>query len=337
MKYLAEGTCYLFPPESQKRRDLETRLANLLSSEGYQEVVLPIVQAYDFDAPRPLRKMMDAAYKFVDYRGQVMVLRPDMTEVVANLACRELKDIPRPLRLFYSGSVFRTRRPRWAGMLESYQIGAEMVGVPAPEGDVEMLSLAAECLKTAGVSGFRMRLGHIGVMESVMDFAGMSEEQKADLRSALVSRDLVQVERLIGHLGIPRVCRQFLEKILEFPDGEDILEAVRHLASYDKSQQTARALSELEGIIGGASARGIGDFIQLDLGLMRDLEYYTGTVFEVYTPGCGGPISGGGRYDGLLKILGRAEGAVGFALDMQQILNTLTKGNGNAGLDIGEL
>jgi len=71
--------------------------------------------------------------------------------------------------------------------------------------------------------------------------------------------------------------------------------------------------------------------------LIRDLEYYTGIVFEAYTPGCGGPISGGGRYDGLLKILGRPEGAVGFALDMQQILNTLSKGNGNTALYIGEL
>ncbi|MEW5867573.1 MAG: ATP phosphoribosyltransferase regulatory subunit, partial [Bacillota bacterium] len=108
---------------------METRLANLLSCEGYQEVVLPVVQAYDPDAPRPLRRMVDAAYKFIDYRGQVMVLRPDMTEVVANLASRELRDISRPLRLFYSGSVFRARRPRWAGMMESYQMGAEMVGV----------------------------------------------------------------------------------------------------------------------------------------------------------------------------------------------------------------
>jgi len=227
MEYLVEGTCYLFPPQSQKRRDLETRLANLLSCEGYQEVVLPVVQAYDPDAPRPLRRMVDAAYKFIDYRGQVMVLRPDMTEVVANLASRELRDISRPLRLFYSGSVFRARRPRWAGMMESYQMGAEMVGVSAPEGDVEMLSLAAQCLKTAGVSEFQIRLGHVGVMESVMEFAGMGEEEKADLRSALVSRDLVRVARLIEGLCIPRVCRQFLEEILEFPDGEDILKAAR--------------------------------------------------------------------------------------------------------------
>lgn len=337
MQYLAQGTCYLFQPESQKRRDLEASLANLLLSEGYQEVVLPVVQAHDPDTPRPLRKMVDAAYKFVDYRGQVMALRSDMTEAVASLASHELRDIGRPLRLFYSGSVFRARRPRWAGMVESYQIGAEIVGIAAPEGDVEILSLVARCLKAARIAGFQLRMGHVGIMESVMDFGGMDEKQKTELRLALVSRDLVHVERLIEGIVIPRACRVFLKQILQFPDGEDVLEAARDLASYDDSRRTAEALSELEGIISGASACGIGEFIQLDLGLIRDLEYYSGMIFEAYAPGCGGPIAGGGRYDGLLKILGHAEGAVGFALDMQQVLNTLRKADGNIALHIGEL
>ncbi|HHY47881.1 MAG TPA: ATP phosphoribosyltransferase regulatory subunit [Firmicutes bacterium] len=321
MEYLAEGTCYLLPPESQRKRELEAALAGLLSSAGYQEVVLPVVQAYDPDAPRPLRKMMDIAYKFIDYRGQVMVLRPDMTEVVANLASRELRDLPRPLRLFYSGSIFRARRPGRAGVLESYQMGAELVGMPEPEADVEILSMTAECLKAAGISEFQIRLGHAGIMEAVMDFAGMEEKKKAELRAALTSRDLVRLGHLIESLDIPADCRKFLEKILELPDGRDILDTTGKLAAYDRSQRMGQALSELEEVIAGATSGGIGGFIQLDLGLMRDLEYYTGIVFEVYTPGCGRPISGGGRYDGLLKILGRPEGAVGFALDMEEVLN----------------
>lgn len=247
-----------------------------------------------------------------------------MTEVVANLASRELKDLPRPLRLFYSGSIFRARRPGRTGVLESYQVGAELVGIPGPEADVEILHVAAECLKAAGISEFQIRLGHVGIMEAVMDFAGMEDKKKAELRAALVSRDLVRLGRLIESLDIPCDCRIFLEKILELPDGRDILEMAGSLATYDRSQRTAQALSELEQIIAGATSRGIGGSIQLDLGLMRDLEYYTGIVFEVYTPGCGRPVSGGGRYDGLLRILEHPEGAVGFALDMEHALSIIS-------------
>ncbi|HHY98248.1 MAG TPA: hypothetical protein GX509_05875 [Firmicutes bacterium] len=320
MNSFSEGRSYLLPPESVSKREIEARLAGILSASGYQEVVIPLVQEYASNGPRPLKKLMDSAYKFIDYRGRVMILRPDMTEVVASLAAKELRELPRPLRLFYSGSIFKARRPGEADGLESHQIGAELVGDGEPEADIEILTLASRCLEEAGISSCQIRLGHVGLIEAVMEIAGMEEAEKTRVREALLVRDLVSLGRFIQGSRIPEGSRDFLMEILELPDGEKLLESAEALAAYDPSGRISCVVSSLRRVIKEAKINRPSIQIQLDLGLVRDLEYYTGMVFEAYAPGHGGPVCGGGRYDGLLRLLGRSEGAVGFALHIEHIL-----------------
>jgi ATP phosphoribosyltransferase regulatory subunit len=206
--------------------------------------------------------------------------------------------------------------------MESYQMGAEVVGGAGCLEDAKILSVVARCLEDAGVPGFQVRLGHVGVIDAVMDFAGMPPPLRARFREALVAKDLVRVSGLLEAAPMPGACRDFLERILSFPDGQEVLDAATSLASYDPSGTIQRTLEEFEEILAGARVNGVDDCIQIDLGLLRHLDYYTGMVFEVYAPGTGGPIAGGGRYDGLLRILGSQEGAAGFALNIDRILMT---------------
>lgn len=326
MDILLRGTNYTFAPQAGRKRSLENALADTALNLGYQEIMLPSVHAYDPDAPRSIRRIMDSAFKFVDYSGKVINLRYDMTEEVALLASQELALHPRPLKIFYLGKVFRRSCIDHKSLTESSQMGAEIFGASGPEVDAEVISTAVLCLKASGCEDFQIRVGHVGITDAIMEFINVPDSVRNKLRSFLMKRDMVALSNTLDgcQFDDPGI-RELVKSVFGFPDGDDVLTSAERLSTLDKSGHISTALTCFKQVLSRAEELKIRDFMKVDLGLIRDLDYYTGTVFEVYAFGQGGELAGGGRYDGLMSMIGHPESAAGFAINIDRLFEATSE------------
>jgi ATP phosphoribosyltransferase regulatory subunit len=204
-------------------------------------------------------------------------------------------------------------RPQRGQPRELLQAGIELVGSPAPEGTAEALTVLCRALDAAGLRDYRIGLGDAGLYPSLMDAAGVPAQSRPALLGELVTRDFVGLERRVRDLGLSAAAADLLVRIPQLRGGPEILDEVG-----DRGH--AEMLRRLHGMLTPDVARRL----IFDLGLVRQLGYYTGAVFEVYDPALGAPIGRGGRYDDLLGRFGRPLPAVGFALNVDRLHIALT-------------
>jgi ATP phosphoribosyltransferase regulatory subunit len=226
------------------------------------------------------------------------------------------------MRLCYSGPVLSTDDVRFHQRRETYQVGAELVGAPGTVADAEVIALAARSLEASGVRRFQIDVGHAEFFHGIMDAVKLPDETKAAVRAALAARDFVGLESLLE--GTPLRSAEH-ELLLRFPalrGGAEILHAAGGLV---RNRRSERALGELAEVLDLLVAHGLGGVVSLDLGAIRDFDYYTGIIFEGYGPEVGRPVAQGGRYDGLLARFGRPAPATGFVIQLDLVCEMLTR------------
>jgi ATP phosphoribosyltransferase regulatory subunit len=289
---------------------------------GYRPVITPLVESMDvldlglgIDQRRRL-------FKFTDGRGDIVALVGERTVPVARLVAGKLRTASLPLRLCYAGPVVSTDDARFHNRRETYQVGAELIGARGSVADAEVIALAARCLEATGIRRYQVDVGHAEFFHGIMDAVRLPEDVKAAVRTALAARDFVAVEAILE--GTPLRSAEH-ELLLRFPalrGGPEIIDAASGLVTNRRSEA---ALSELARVRELLVAHGIGDVVVLDLGAIRDFDYYTGVTFEAYGPDLGRPVSQGGRYDGLLERFGRPAGATGFVVELDLVSEILTR------------
>jgi len=295
------------PEELAPLRALEARLRRTFEAWGYREVATPVLEYLDTwthaagSGPASL-------FVVVDRSGELLALRPELTASVARLvATRGPEGVA---RLYYVGSVFRADAGR-GGSREFPQAGVERVGEGGADADAEVVALAVEALREAGVAGARLGVGHAGFLRALLEAAGLQERSVP--QQALLRRDFVTLSALLE--GAPEPVRQAL---LDLPSlrGRGALSSARRLGV------GGQALEELEAVLEALGAYGVAEHVEVDLGIIRDFDYYTGVVLEAYAPASGAPLLGGGRYDGLLEHFGASRPAVGFAVHLERVLSS---------------
>src|SRR5438093_1563550 len=205
----------------------------------------------------------------------------------------------------------RLRQERGLGRLREFtQAGVELLGAPSPDGDAEVIALAVESLRAAGVPGTTIRLGHLGLLNDLLQ--ELPEGLQADVRARLYRREFVG----IGNAALDGPPARLLRALPEL-HGLDGLERAREFAT---SPTSRGALRELEGVAEQLRAYGVADAVEIDLSVIRDFSYYTGIVFEAHGQGAGYPLLGGGRYDTLLARFDADCPATGFALGLERVL-----------------
>ncbi len=321
MVLMPGGVRDMLPAEARRKRELEGRLLTLFESYGYQEVVTPTFEFYEVLEPALDRGMHEQLYRFIDDRGRIMVLRPDMTTPIARFVSTRLRDRDLPMRFCYVANVFR--RENHAGrQREFYQAGVELLGAAGAEADAEVISLACEALRLAGVENFQITVGHVEVLGGALTGAGLTETERDKARLALSNKDFVTWQKLIA---TSRISREHKEALVDLPylhGGIEMLSRIEGLISHPGAREGVVRLRKVWEILAGY---GFQDQVCIDLTLLRGLGYYTGIVFEGYTPGVGYPLCGGGRYDGLLAKFGFDCPATGFALGIERIMAALEK------------
>lgn len=285
-----------------ERRWLEGEVARCWRGWGYREVATPAWLPWE-DLAHGAAGVAERAAKFLDPEGRVVTLRPDLTVPIARLAATSLKDEPRPLRVCYLGELFRRVSGAPGGLEERPQVGLELIGNAGPGADAEVLTLALETLRALGIGEFRVAVGHVAVLRRELEAAGLDEAASGAVLQALQARDYVALDRALA-AGGPGVVALRGRLLSPGPNWTGA------------GEELARVLELVAG-------RGYGDHLAYDMGLVRDLGYYTGMVFEVYSPRVARPLGGGGRYDGLVGKYGRPEPATGFAFGVDELLREL--------------
>ncbi|MBE3597319.1 MAG: ATP phosphoribosyltransferase regulatory subunit [Limnochordaceae bacterium] len=312
------GTYDALPPQAQERRRLEARLRTLFELWGYEEVITPTFELDEVVAQAGGQPSGRQTYRFVDRDGQVMVLRPDWTAAVARLVAGRMRGAPLPIRLFYVGSVFRYDRRRPDDSREFGQAGVELMGAQGPVADAEVMALAWESCRQAGIPDPHVEVGHAGYVQALLGQLPVESAQAA--RRALVRRDLVAYEAALAGAGVPPPAARALEALVDARGGVEVVEAAYRACPAGEGQAALRSVLEL---FEHLRALGLEDHVAFDLGMVKDLDYYTGAIFEVYAPDGDASLATGGRYDTLLGRLGMPLASTGCAVSLDRVLNTL--------------
>jgi ATP phosphoribosyltransferase regulatory subunit len=301
------GTRDVLPDEMRELRALMDGLRSSLQEAGYGEVRTPTVE-YEDVLRRGDEQVAGAGWKLFDAHGNLLVLRSDMTIPIARLVGTRLADHDGPLRLCYSGQAYRSVTRGSGQLTEFLQVGAELIGVPGVEGDAEIVSLALGALSACGLRRHSVGVGDGALYRALLRAFELDEADAGALMGSLMRRDLVGLESHVRSAGLP-------DALFEVPSlrgGPEVLDR----AEEAMGEVAATALLELRGLHEELSRRGFAERVILDLGLVHELGYYTGAVFEVYDPAVGFALGGGGRYDQLIGRFGTPRPACGLALDI---------------------
>jgi histidyl-tRNA synthetase len=295
--------------ESRRWQEIEEAAALVFSRYGFGEIRLPVLERTELFA-RSLGETTDIVekemYSFVDRDHTSVTLRPEATAGVvrAYLESSLLQRDP-AARLFYRGPMFRRERPQRGRYRQFHQIGVEMLGRDDPLADAELLVMLSRCLAAVGARGTRLELGSVGDAACRPVFLERLREFGAAHRAALCADCHRRLERNPMRILDCKVesCRRVMARA---PVAlESLCDACRvHL-------DTVRALLDQEGVACRVNSR-----------IVRGLDYYCRTAFEIVADGLGAQnaVGGGGRYDGLVAALGGpAVAGVGFALGVERL------------------
>jgi ATP phosphoribosyltransferase regulatory subunit len=308
------GTRDILPDEMRELRRLHLALIEVFESRGYGEVATPAIE-YDEVLARGSGRTADSAYRFFDEGGDLLALRSDMTVPIARLVATRYAEAEPPLRLCYLANAFRAVRPQRGQMREFAQVGVELIGTPAPAGTVEVIEVLEAALEAAGLDRAVIGLGDADLFRQLLSELGVEAEAREAVLSRLATHDLVGVEAELAAAGIDAKDVDTCVALSQLRGGREVLDEALELGGDAVERATARLGETVEAL----EAAGAAGRVQIDLGLLRDLGYYSGAILEVYDPALGHVLGGGGRYDSLLERFGVDLPAAGFALYLERV------------------
>jgi histidyl-tRNA synthetase len=308
------GTRDFLPSDNHKRRYIENRLRDCALRWGYQEIKTPTFEHIELFTLKSGEGILDEIYNFKDKGDREIALRPELTAPVMRLYVNELTSVPKPIKLYYFDNCFRYERPQKGRFREFWQFGAELIGSKRPEADSEIIALACQMLKEAGVDG-DLHIGHLGIIRSL--FEGLDSEVSSQIMRLVDKKDDKGLDEYLDKINADIEMRDKLVKLISLT-GINAVDEVRTLIGDLPQLSTFRTLLELMDIYGLEYT--------VDFGIARGLDYYTGMVFEIYSNelGAQNQVCGGGSY-GLAHLFGGQKiASTGFAIGFDRIMEVCT-------------
>ena len=310
-----EGTRDRLFAECAACRAVQRAATALFQRRGYSELTTPNVEYYDIipAAGHPLSQ--ESMMKCVERTGKLLVMRPDNTVAIGRVAATKLSGLPLPLRLYYNQTVFRSDDINTGARTEIDQCGIELIGAQGIRADLEILSMAIDALEACGVPDYHIEIGHVGYFSALLEGLGASDETQNALRQLVEKKDFVAYRAMLK----PYLQTEAGNALWNLPrmfGGPQVLDQAKRLSG---NQEAQKAISYLEEIYGVLSDAGLSDHVQFDLGLIQNIEYYTGMIFRGFVQGAGSNVISGGRYDRLIGQFGKEIPATGFGLDVDAV------------------
>ena len=306
-----------FPPEDLALRNhIFDAWRRVSRRYGFLEYDAPPLEALELYVEKSGTEIVQQLYAFTDKGGRDVALRPEMTPSLARMLGERSRSLPKPIRWFSTPQLFRYERQQRGRLREHYQWNVDVVGEDGVLADVEVLGVAIDGLRELGLRSedFRARVSDRVLLSGVLFAAGVPSDR---IHAAFVVVDKLEREgpvkssaRLEKEVGLSGEAARAVLQLFENPTLEGVLER------YGDRDEVAAPATRLRAYVDALGAMGLGDFVEVDLTIVRGLAYYTGIVFELFDrQGELRAICGGGRYDRLLKLVGGEPlPAVGFGM-----------------------
>lgn len=302
--------------KSQLIRKLRTRFATY----GYEQVHTPAFEDYDTYASIQKTVNKDEMIKVIDRSGKVLVLRPDGTIPITRLTALDREINGSEQRLFYIFNVYGEQNSNGTNK-ESTQAGVELFGNKRPEADAEVIALAVHTLKEIGFDNFKLEVGHAGFFKELVDQANLAENELQQLQELIQSKNLAEMEPFLKQLQIRDELQEALYAIpLLYGNPQAVLEETKAIIKNERMQEV---LNNLKDVIEVLTDYDLLEHLTLNLGLINNMHYYTGVIFQGFVENIGKPVLMGGRYDQLAEQFGKAMPAIGFAYKVDVVLEAL--------------
>lgn len=305
----------VLPSEARHIEELRRSLLDTARSYGYELVMPPLVEHLESLLTGTGESLDLQTFKLVDQlSGRTLGLRADSTPQVARIDAH-LLNRQGVARLSYCGPVVHTRIDRPVATREPLQFGAEIYGHAGLEADLEAVELAQACLRAAGLRDLQLDLADVRVIDAVLEPLGLPPARVAQLHAALTAKDAAEIEALSS--GLPAAARADLALLPTLYGDAGVLAAARR--GLTPSPALHAALDALQWL----ADRVQGMAVSIDLSDLRGYAYYTGVRFAVFARDARGPVADlarGGRYDEVGAVFGRKRPAVGFSLDLKELV-----------------
>lgn len=320
--YTPEGVQDILANECFFKRNLEDKIRKVFRSSGFYEVETPIVEFYDAFLAEDGITAQETMFKFFDQQGRILVLRPEITIPIARLAATKFKDVSHPLRFSYIGNTFNYKELGGGKQKEFTQAGVELLGINSPEADAEIIATAIKAVKVSGLENFQIDIGQVDFFKGLMEETGLSAEETEQMRVLIDRKDYLAVEELVKTHNIREDLK---ELVLSLPRLFGSLDVIDSVEKYSLNKKSINALENLRRVLRILDDYGLSKYVSIDLGMVQNLNYYTGIIFRGFTYGAGFPILSGGRYDKLVEKFGKVSPATGFSLGINMIMIALER------------
>ena len=284
---------------------------------GYKRIKTSTFEEYDLYSKVTSSIDQNEMIKIIDRTGQVLVLRPDVTIPITRQLAEEYTELPNELRYFYVQDVFRQQDDR-AEAIESTQAGVEYYCESSPEADAEVIALACHTLRDLGFTDIKIEIGHAGFFKQLVEEINLTPYQLVQLKKSIQSKNVVDIQSFLGNLSIDEDVKNAIGMIpFLYGDPLEVSEKARSLVQETKLHETLDYLIEVYEIL---KVYGLEKYLVLDLGLINHMDYYSDIIFQGFVGKFGKPVLMGGRYDELGNEFGANLPAIGFACQVESLV-----------------
>jgi histidyl-tRNA synthetase len=305
-----KGTRDFYPEDMRVQRWMFGRLRQVAERYGYQEYDGPMLEPFELYAAKSGEELVNQQLYWLMDRGErKLAVRPEMTPTLARMVAGRVQELPRPVRWFSIPNLWRYERPQRGRLREHWQLNVDVLGGDPLLADAEILQLALDLMKAfGGEERVSIKVNNRRLMDQFFASLGLDAARALATTKAIDARPKIGDEayrKWLGELGLGESQQQDMERFFQAP----FEETARRLpgTGADELRALFRLLEE-----SGAAGR-----VGFDPTVMRGLDYYTGTVFEMYdtSPENRRAMFGGGRYDNLIGLFGNAKlSGVGFGM-----------------------
>lgn len=319
------GTRDFYPEDMAWQNYLLDTWRKVSIRHGFEQVDGPIFELLDLYKIKSGEGIVSELFSFRRSGGETdFALRPEFTPTLARMVAEKANALPKPIKWFSTPNLCRAERPQRGRLREHWQWNVDLLGLDGAAADAEVIAVAVDFFQTMGLGPqhLRVKLSHREVVRRILTQLGVADDKMLKAFELLDRRDKMTPEQFLEGavaLGLDEARFERFEQMCRrvYPAGD-----LDHLRRSLVSEDDLGGLSALDEQL---QAFGIAEWCEYDLGIVRGLAYYTGTVFEVHeTTGMERAVAGGGRYDNLIELFdGPSTPAIGFGMGDVVLTNVL--------------
>ncbi len=304
-----------YPDQMALRNYLADTWRKVSIRNGFVEYEAAMLEYLDLFRVKSGEGIVSELFSLTDRGGRELAIAPEITPSLARMINARIGGLPRPIKWFSIPHLCRAENPQKGRGREFYQWNVDVVGSDEALADAECIFTLADCLYELGLkpSDATVNISSRALLAAGLEAVGVAAERHENVLPILDKRDKVKPEAFIEMAQKAGLNDEQISRLTRFQDAATLDEAVAQLPH---TEAVAAARASMEGVMKILSAMGAGEYVKLDLHVVRGLAYYTGVVYEAFDADRAlRALAGGGRYDNLLELLGGPKiGATGFGM-----------------------